>query len=264
MKFIRAFLISLLGMAAALEGLAQDPLTGVSRLKPNLEGRLDQPLRYRPEKGDFVIVDGKEFFNRPLYGGNTAFRVDAGDKPEFSLYLPGRGGNLRLGARAIGGRAIWLNDAGSITARYRPGTMRYEIRDALLGKNGRLEVVAIALATSEGLVVRVEGQELPNGLELVWGYGGANGKRGKRDGDIGTEEVPIGEYFQLRSEACREQTFAISGSTFTLKGRAATISGLMPAGAQLAVVDAGRWKSCEALLDSEARESAQPVLVGHV
>src|SRR5882757_7663499 len=156
MKVIRSFLVSTSLVFGVADGVAQNPLTGITRFTPNLEGRLDQPLRYTPENGDFVIVDGKEFFNRPLYGGNTAFRVDAGDKPEFSLYLPGRGGNLRLGARAIGGRAIWLNDAGSITARYRPGTMRYEIRDALLGKNGRLEVVAIALATSEGLVVRVE------------------------------------------------------------------------------------------------------------
>ena len=50
--------------------------------------------------GEFVIRNGKEFFNRPIYGVSTAtqagdFRVDAGDLPEFSLYLPGHGGNLR-------------------------------------------------------------------------------------------------------------------------------------------------------------------------
>ncbi len=56
-----------------------------------------RPLRYRPEGRDFVIVNGTEFFNRPLYGSNTPFRVDAGDRPEFTLYLPGRGGNLRSG-----------------------------------------------------------------------------------------------------------------------------------------------------------------------
>jgi len=32
--------------------------------------------------------EGKEFFNRPLYGTNTAFRVDAGDRPETAA---GRG-----------------------------------------------------------------------------------------------------------------------------------------------------------------------------
>ena len=54
-------------------------------------------LRYHPEGTDFVIRNGREFFNRALYGGNAGFRVEAGDRPEFAFYLPGRGGNLRVG-----------------------------------------------------------------------------------------------------------------------------------------------------------------------
>src|SRR6185312_9463863 len=75
----------------------------------NLESTIDRPLRYHPAGGDFVIENGAEYFNRPLYT-NTAFRVDGGDRPEFSLFLPGRGGVLRLGYRA-GGRAQWLDQA---------------------------------------------------------------------------------------------------------------------------------------------------------
>ena len=63
---------------------------------PNLEGKTQRPLRYGADGPDFVIENGEEFFNRSLYGGNTAFRVDGGDKPEFVMYLPGRGGILRL------------------------------------------------------------------------------------------------------------------------------------------------------------------------
>ena len=62
---------------------------------PTFKGRTERALRYRPEGTDFVIENGPEFFNRPLYGANTFFRVDAGDKPEFSIYMGGRGGNLR-------------------------------------------------------------------------------------------------------------------------------------------------------------------------
>ena len=75
---------------------------------PNLDGQTARPLRYRPDGPDFVIANGAEFFNRPLYGANTAFRVDAGDRPEFALYLPGRGGNLRLGLKSPAG-AKWLH-----------------------------------------------------------------------------------------------------------------------------------------------------------
>ena len=67
------------------------------RVRPMLHDNLDRPLRYHPDGADFVITNGAERFNRPLYGDSSPFRVDAGDRPEFSLYLPGRGGNLRLG-----------------------------------------------------------------------------------------------------------------------------------------------------------------------
>jgi hypothetical protein len=36
-------------------------------------------LRYHPEGGDFVIVNGTHRFNRALYGTHTAARVEAGD-----------------------------------------------------------------------------------------------------------------------------------------------------------------------------------------
>src|SRR5262245_50001460 len=89
---------------------------------PNLLDNIERPLRYRPDGGGFVIENGPDSFNRPLYGGNTAFRVDAGDKPEFSLYVPGRGGNLRLGIKTAAG-AKWLNDMDRVVARYVDGSM---------------------------------------------------------------------------------------------------------------------------------------------
>src|ERR1017187_1617694 len=61
--------------------------------KGNFSNNVARPLRYWPVGTDFVITNGAEFFNRPLYCLNSGFRIDGGDKPEFSLYLPGRGGN---------------------------------------------------------------------------------------------------------------------------------------------------------------------------
>ena len=59
--------------------------------------RLVRPLRYQPDEKDIVITNGQNRFNRPLYGTNSAFFVYAGDKPEFLLSLPGKGGTLWLG-----------------------------------------------------------------------------------------------------------------------------------------------------------------------
>jgi hypothetical protein len=81
---------------------------------------------------DIVIENGDKRFNRALYGGNTAFRAEAGDLPEFALYMPGMGGNLKFGIIA-NGRSKWLIDAKYIKANYRAGSMLYEIKDELLG-----------------------------------------------------------------------------------------------------------------------------------
>jgi len=61
--------------------------------------------------------------------------------PEFSLYLPGHGGNLKLGVSAAGG-SKWLAQAAEVVARYRPGRMIYEVRDPLLARGWlRIEVL---------------------------------------------------------------------------------------------------------------------------
>ena len=110
-------------------------------------------MRYQPDGADFVIVNGTETFNRSLYGRNTAFRVDGGDRPEFVMYLPGRGGNLRIGLRN-GAEAKWLVDAAQISTRYRPGELLYEIRDPLLGPRGVMNLHLLAMHETDGLVLR--------------------------------------------------------------------------------------------------------------
>ncbi len=234
---------------------------------PNLESNVDRPLRYQPDGSDFVIKNGEEFFNRALYGGNSAFRVDAGDKPEFLLYLPGRGGNLRLGIRTPDG-AKWLHSAQSITSRYRPGSMIYDIRDPLLGPDGSIHLEAYALAATEGLVVRVEGSNTPSGLELLWAYGGVNGERGARDGDIGTERVPISEYFKLKPEFCAGNIFETTPGSFTLTSKPATMFGTLDgdSDAKPEIADATKWNDPVELFASvgAGASPANPVVVGHV
>jgi hypothetical protein len=86
--------IGAFGIQASAAGPPPEITSGT--IQPLLRGATSRPLRYVPEGSGFVIRNGKEFFNRPLYS-TSAFRVDAGDLPEFSLYLPGHGGNLKLG-----------------------------------------------------------------------------------------------------------------------------------------------------------------------
>lgn len=225
--------------------------------RPTFEENTERQLRYKPDGTDFVIENGEEYFNRPLYGGNTAFRVDVGDKPELSLYLPGHGGNMRFGIRTADG-AKWLHDADRIISRYRPGAMIYEIRDNLL-KDATLNLCVIGLYDYDGLIVeaRLQGKAP---VELIAAYGGASGKRGKRSGDIGCESEPVNKFFQLKPENCKDNGFTINDNAFVLIGPRAGIAGVFPKKAVLAIADAQKWNAVNELLASAEDSSEYPVI----
>ena len=245
-------LITLLLVASA--GHAADPPEWIYHPKGNFEGHTARPLRYWPDGTDFVITNGTEFFNRPLYCLNSAFRADGGDKPEFSLYLPGRGGNLRFGIKTPAG-VKWLNDAQTIIARYRPGSMLYIIRDPLVGA-GALDLTVLPLSQTKGLIAQVELRNATAPVELVWAFGGANGMRSRRGGDIGCETEPVGTFFQLRPEQCQGNEFTIASNTFILHSKFATISGVASVGAKFAVSDARSWANPGELTASASERRA--------
>ena len=156
-----SFMVAL-GFSASCLAQAAPATNGAPAFRPeliyqprgNYSNNVARPLRYWPVGTDFVITNGAEFFNRPLYSMNSGFRIDGGDKPEFSLYLPGRGGNLRLGIKTAAG-VKWLNDARQIVTRYRPGSLLYAIHDPLLG-DGELDLAVLPLADTKGFIVRAE------------------------------------------------------------------------------------------------------------
>ena len=241
-------------------------ILAATKLMATSDGDL-RPLRYTAQGTDFVITNGAEFFNRPLYGGNEGFRVEAGDRSEFSFFLPGRGGNLRLGLlpqnQAGDSKPIWLDNAQNVIARYRPGSMVYEIRDPLLGQ-GSLTVTAIPLADAEGLVVRVESTSDVGSLKLLWAYGGANGEHGRRNGDLGGERAPISQFFQLKPEYCRSNVFRIRLDGFTLPTKSGTMLAVTSGANKPAVADASKWTSPVALLTSSGKPATTPVVVQEI
>ncbi len=234
----------------------------LSPLNSSAQTGVDRPLRYTPEGTDFVITNGGEFFNRPLYGGHTAFRVDAGDAPEFSLYLPGRGGNLRLGLRT-GGKSLWLHQAHEVVARYRPGKMLYEIRDPLLG-NGTLKLEAIATRTTEGLIVRAELTGCEQPVELLVAFGGVNGMKGKRNGDIGCESEPVTKFFQLRPDQCRGNVITLGTNAFTVRGQPGVINGIFSGQATLTIGEAANWVDADKLFSNPPSQTKEPLAIGKI
>lgn len=173
---------------------------------------IQRKMRYAPNGQGFYIRNGTHRFNRALYGGNTAFRVEAGDLPQFALYLPGMGGSMQLGVIGSMGQK-WLIDAQTIDAWYESGQMHYAISDVLL-QGGSIHLYVLAMPASEGVLLKIETQNLPSGLSLVWAFGGATGKRFNRDGDIGADPESV---FYLSPEKCKDNHYFIQENTFALR-----------------------------------------------
>ncbi|MFT4177698.1 MAG: DUF4450 domain-containing protein [Luteolibacter sp.] len=226
--------------------------------KTLFESDIERPLRYRPEGTDFVIENGEESFNRSLYGTNSPFRIDAGDKPEFGLYLPRRGGVLRLGIQ-VGQKSKWLHEADHVVARYRPGGMIYEIRDALLD-NETIRLTALGCADEEGLVVKVDSSNA-KGVNLIAAFGGANGDKGRTNVDLAAESVPVSQWWQLKPGHCKDNRYTIDKSTFLLESKNDPVAGTLSSDSELALGNAEKWNSLDELIASRHGSTTTPVLV---
>ena len=192
---------------SALLSLSVFPVVYAETSLPTAERK----MRYTPDHGDFVIVNGEKRFNRALYGSNTGFRVEAGDLPEFGLYMPRLGGTLRLGI-IRGEQSKWLIEADQIEARYNNGSMRYTISDDLLG-DGELKLKLLALADADGMILQMSGVNLPDDLCLFWAFGGASDKRFSREGDLGADPESV---FYLTAEKCKGNQYYLKNGSFSV------------------------------------------------
>ncbi|HJX71273.1 MAG TPA: DUF4450 domain-containing protein, partial [Bacteroidales bacterium] len=245
---------------------------------------IERSVRYHPDGTDFIIVNGDKRFNRALYGTNSGFRIETGDLPEFALYMPGMGGNMKFGL-VHADTSKWLINSENIIARYRPGSMLYEIKDALLG-NGVINMSVIGMYDAEGVIIKLTSNNVTDDCQLFWAFGGATGKRFSREGDIGADPESV---FYLKPEYCKDNEYVIQGNLFRLyygPGRAQSedelyennyqltdkekevlrlknkknLNGLVPTHSSLKICDACRQDSPLRFLNSEKSES--PAIAG--
>ncbi|PUV23608.1 DUF4450 domain-containing protein [Sphingobacterium athyrii] len=220
----------------------------------------DRVLHYTEDQGDFLLVNGRYRFNRALYGNNLASRVEAGDLPEFALYMPGMAGNLQfvLGNKQIRKKLI---NADHIETRYRPGAMHYRIKDALLGK-GYIDIVVMAQADAEGMIVKLQGIDIGPEVQLYAVYGGASGKTFSRNGDIGADPE---SGFYLLPAYCENNRYTLEKNRFELsyqnkKNEPQFIQGSFSGLSTL-------WMSDATVLDdlsnlTKVKSTGSPILVG--
>lgn len=153
-----------------------------------------RPAHYRPDGLSAVAVNGQVRFNRGLYGAHSGFRVDCSDMPEFGVYLPRMGGNLRL-----------TLPAGDCIARYTPGRMDYEqggvTVEVQVGRDTDFAVWAIHNTNSRTVDIPVR-------------FGGVADKKFHREGDLGVDDPTC---FDLRPEYCAGNIYKVNKDKVTIE-----------------------------------------------
>lgn len=197
-KILITLTATALAAAVGFTALAATPV----KAKPSGEGEtfaftgyggdisVTRPLHYRPtaDGTGAMTVNGTRKYNRGLYGAHSGFRVDASDMPEFGIYLPRMGGNLKL-----------TLPEGDCTAVYTPGRMDYTQGGVTVeAQVGRCEDIAIWKITNTNSTP----------VEVGVRFGGVADKKFSREGDLG---VDAPDCFDLKPEYCKDNIYRIGG-----------------------------------------------------
>ncbi|NDV82147.1 DUF4450 domain-containing protein [Bacteroides sp. 51] len=175
----------------------------------------------------------------------------AGEKNrESSFHLPQMAGNFRLGI-ANGANSLWANDLRKVSVKENKGRLTYTLTDPLLGK-GSVRVHVARLADSDGIILEVKGENLPEGVQLIWSFGGCCGKM--LDNPIDSKIEP---------SYCKYNVFSVEGTAFSAyhgeSMRLRIIHGITPPGSDIRLADAHRQETPLVLFGSGKKTDA-PVL----
>lgn len=143
-------------------------------------------LRYWPEKDGFVLQKvPKKRFNRALYGENHAFRVDAGDLPQFGFYgSNGMMGNVQFALQTSDGRLFRFEDLICDSVVYRDGRMCYDFK--LPSTDAGIRLIAASSYDRQGAVFQLENVS-DGSLTCIALFGAVRGRKLSRNGDLGAD-----------------------------------------------------------------------------
>ncbi|MBD5344677.1 MAG: DUF4450 domain-containing protein [Bacteroides sp.] len=158
------------------------------------ESRVSTTLHYVPDGNSAVSTDGVTKFNRGLYGAHSGFRVDCSDMPEFGIYMPRMGGNLRF-----------TLPKGTCTATYTPGKMDYE--------QGGVTIEVQVLRSSDCAMWKLTNHTRST-VTIPVRFGGVADKKFSREGDLG---VDAADCFELKPEYCTGNIYKVNGQIVSVE-----------------------------------------------
>src|SRR5690606_12560090 len=128
----------------------------------------------------------------------------------------------------------------------------------------RLTILPCA-GDANGLIARAELEtESSTASQFLLAFGGANGMRGRRSGDIGCENLPVSEFVKLRPGQSPGNEITLETNVFLLRGNPGTLAGILPH-AESTIGDAKDWSSLAKLAarfnSPDAATTEMPVVV---
>lgn len=162
------------------------------------------------------------------------------------FHLPKGAGSFRLGV-VCGEESRWIDECD-----IKQEGVHYTIKDNLW-KGGKLRLVVCPLpAPAVGFIVKVDGEKLPQELQLCWAFGGCNGV-----------EDPAVKDNLIPTAACRYNVHSTEGNAFTTyygaSMRLRTTHGVMPIGSEMRLSDGHQQSSPLALYHSGKKTDAHVI-----
>lgn len=165
-------------------------------------------IQYWPEEEGIVCIDGQNRFTRALYGRCEAARLETSDEPEFGLYMPYMGGNLRFDIEHTQIKTVY----DGVSRDYQI-TLPVQYRQNA-AEEAYVFISAYALQVpSAGGVWSISGQNVKPGAQLQLRYGAATNASFSRNGDLGVDKK---DCFDFTLDKCHNNEYHLQGSQFTL------------------------------------------------
>jgi len=122
------------------------------------------------------LAAGAQVQSRTITPKNQGSVITVGDVPEFTFYVPDKASAARFGL-VKGNQSIWLRALKSVCKPEGKG-LKYTLTGKFLDK-GKLVFEVLPLYQTDGVIIRVSGENLPDSLSFFWAFGAACGKSQK-------------------------------------------------------------------------------------
>jgi len=171
---------------------------------------------------------------------------------DFGFFSPETGGYLKTGL-ILGDKSLWLKDAKSFQSSVCNRGWELLVKDPILG-TGELRIQVQPLTDCNGLVLQVQGKNLPEGFKFLWAFGGGT-----------ADSLPMEKVAFLQPTYCRDNVFSREINAFTMyygtTAKLKVMMGVMPLQTVTKISDAHQMTSPLAYWNAGKKTDA-PSLAG--